>query len=183
MEDKIYYLGLDCSSKAIHGVIIDEEENIVGQYKWASKNKSSEQRLLDFSKDFLAELSTITYTLFHKEGDPIPRRGQQRKGIQLNHGIKAAVESAIFIQNPKATIAIASVVGVVRFICMLNGIECCYVDNTKWKRNVVGKGNCSKQDIKAFATNKWGDIFKEQDYADAACIALWRKKEKDNGKG
>ena len=137
MEDKKYYLGLDCSSKAIHGVIIDEEENIVSQYKWASKNKSSEQRLLDFSKDFLAELSTITYTLFHKEGDPIPRRGQQKK--QLNHGIKAAVESAIFIQNPKATIAIASVVGVVRFICMLNDIECCYVDNTKWKRDVGGK--------------------------------------------
>ena len=151
MEDKKYYLGLDCSSKAIHGVILDEEENIVGQYKWASKNKSSEQRLLDFSQDFLTELSTITYTLLRK-GDPIPRRGQQRKGVQLNNGIKAAVESAIFIQNPKATIAIASVVGVVRFICMLAGVNCCYVDNTKWKRDVVGKGNCSKQDIKAFAT-------------------------------
>ena len=25
----------------------------------------------------------------------------------------------------------------------------------------------------AFAIDKWGDIFKEQDYADAACIALW----------
>jgi len=167
MGDKIYYLGLDCSSKAIHGIILDQEENIVGQYKWASKDKNSEQRLLDFSKDFLAELSTITYTLLRK-----------RKG-----GMKAAVESAIFIQNPKATIAIASVVGVVRFICMLVGIKCCHVDNTKWKRDVVGKGNCSKQDIKAFAINKWGDIFKEQDYADAACIALWKKKEKDNGKG
>jgi len=163
MVDKTYYLGLDCSSKAIHGVIIDDEENIIGQYKWSSKAKTSEQRLLDFSQDFLAELSTINYTLLKKAG------------------MNAAVESAIFIQNPKATIAIASVVGVVRFICMLNGIECCYVDNTKWKRYVVGKGNCSKQDIKAFAINKWGDIFKEQDYADAVCIALWKKKEKNNG--
>ena len=24
-----------------------------------------------------------------------------------------------------------------------------------------------------FAVEKWGDIFTEQDYADAACIALW----------
>ena len=160
--DEKYYLGLDCSSKAIHGVIIDENETIVRQYKWSSKIKESDERMLEFSREFLAELSTIKHTLLLKDG------------------MKAAVESSIFIQNPKATIAIASVVGVVRFICELNEIDCCFVDNTKWKRQIVGKGNCSKKEIKAFAIEKWGDVFTEQDYADAACIALWKKQEERN---
>ena len=27
------YLGLDCSSKAVHGIVLDEDENIVSQLK------------------------------------------------------------------------------------------------------------------------------------------------------
>ena len=45
-----------------------------------------------------------------------------------------------------------------------------------WKKVIVGSGNASKKDIMAFASDKWGDIFPEQDYADAACIALWAKR-------
>ena len=30
-----------------------------------------------------------------------------------------------------------------------------------------------KPDIMKFAQEKWGDVFVEQDFADAACIALW----------
>ena len=104
-----YYLGLDCSSKAIHGVVIDQNEEIIAQYKWGSKAKDFDSRFPQFSREFFAELSTIKHTLLLKDG------------------MKAAVESAIFIQNPKATIAIASVVGVVRFICELNEIDCCFV--------------------------------------------------------
>ena len=46
-----------------------------------------------------------------------------------------------------------------------------------WKKIIVGKGNAKKSDIMAFAVSKWGDVFPEQDYADAACIALWRKRD------
>ena len=46
---------------------------------------------------------------------------------------------------------------------------------------VVGKGNASKLEIKQYAIDKWGDRFPEQDYADAACIALWNKRRSDNG--
>ena len=158
-----YYLGLDCSSKAIHGVIIDQDEQIITQYKWGSTAKDFESRIKEFSREFLAELSTIKHTLL------------------LRNEMAAAVESAIFIQNPKATISIASVVGVVRFTCDLLDIDCCFVDNTKWKREVVGKGNCSKKEIKQYAIEKWGEVFTEQDFADAACIALWKKQEDTNG--
>ena len=158
-----YYLGLDCSSKAIHGVIINQNEEIVAQYKWGSKEKDFDSRFQSFSREFLAELSTIKHTLL------------------LRNDMLAAVESAIFIQNPKATISIASVIGVVRFVCDILNINCCYVDNTKWKRQIVGKGNCSKKEIKQYAIDKWGEVFKEQDFAAAACIALWKKQEDING--
>tara|TARA_R110002020_G_scaffold271574_4_gene486783 strand:- start:2961 stop:3473 length:513 start_codon:yes stop_codon:yes gene_type:complete len=158
-----YYLGLDCSSKAIHGVVIDQNEEIIAQYKWGSKSKDFNERFHQFSREFLAELSTIKHTLL------------------LRNDMLAAVESAIFIQNPKATISIASVVGVVRFVCDILDINCCFVDNTKWKKDVVGKGNASKKEIKQCAIDKWGEVFTEQDFADAACIALWKKQEDTNG--
>ena len=37
--------------------------------------------------------------------------------------------------------------------------------------------NATKVDIKNFSIDIWGDIFKEQDFADASCIAKWAKGE------
>tara|TARA_R110002020_G_scaffold392302_2_gene602567 strand:+ start:266 stop:589 length:324 start_codon:yes stop_codon:yes gene_type:complete len=88
----------------------------------------------------------------------------------------AAIEAAIFIQNPKTTIAIANVVGAVWAFLLKEDISTIIIDNRQWKKNIVGKGNAKKTDIKRFAEEKWGDKFPEQDYADAACIALWNKR-------
>ena len=88
----------------------------------------------------------------------------------------AAIEAAIFIQNPKATIAIANVVGAVWGFLLKEDISTTIIDNRRWKKIIIGKGNAKKDDIKAFAEEKWGDKFPEQDYADAACIALWNKR-------
>tara|TARA_Y100000310_G_C20308095_1_gene634925 strand:- start:512 stop:685 length:174 start_codon:yes stop_codon:yes gene_type:complete len=55
------------------------------------------------------------------------------------------------------------------------------VDNRHWKKIVLGKGNLNKKAIKDFAVVKWGDVFPEQDYADAACIALWNKRRFEDG--
>ena len=89
----------------------------------------------------------------------------------------AAIESAIYIQNAKATIAIASVVAGVKLQLHRSGTPFASVDNKVWKKIIVGKGNAKKSDIMAFAVSKWGEVFPEQDYADAACIALWRKRD------
>jgi len=157
------YMGIDCSSKAIHSVWLDSHESILTQHKWGSKETDFDTRFLDFGEDFWDDLSKIK--------------------VILDNGtiIKATVEAPIYIQNPKATIAIASVAGLVRFTCFLSGITCEYLDNTKWKRDIVGKGNASKAEIKEYAIHKWGDVFPEQDYADAACIALWNKRRYENG--
>tara|TARA_R110002110_G_scaffold329864_4_gene541240 strand:+ start:225 stop:728 length:504 start_codon:yes stop_codon:yes gene_type:complete len=153
----VFYMGIDCSSRAVHAVVLDFDERIIAKGKWFSTSSEFINRFPEMLTDFDDNLSKIKVTL------------------------NAAVESAIFIQNPKSTIEIASVVGAVNFICTRLAIECTLVDNRHWKKIVLGKGNLNKKDIKAFAVAKWGDVFPEQDYADAACIALWNKRRSDNG--
>tara|TARA_Y100000296_G_scaffold5518_1_gene6741 strand:- start:752 stop:1123 length:372 start_codon:yes stop_codon:yes gene_type:complete len=90
----------------------------------------------------------------------------------------AAIEAAIFIQNPRTTMQISSVVACAKYALYRASISVVPVDNRSWKKIILGKGNAGKPAIKQYAVDKWGDIFPEQDYADAACIALWAK-EKD----
>ncbi len=149
------YLGLDCSSKAVHGVVVNDQEEIVAQIKSAGIGKDFEGRFDEIFQSFSEDLSKI------------------------NLLTNAAIEAAIYIQSPRATLAIAYVVGGVRVTLQGKSIPYNLVDNKSWKKIIVGNGNAKKPDIKSFAVNKWGDIFKEQDFADAACIALWCKRSKD----
>ena len=151
------FLGLDCSSLAIHGALLDDKEQVGSLYKWGSANKEFATRFPEISVGFSQELSKI-------------------KLIDV-----AAIEAAIFIQNPKTTIAIANVIGAAWAFLLTRNIPTVIIDNRQWKKVIVGKGNASKDDIKKFAVDKWGDIFPEQDYADAACIALWNKRRSRNG--
>jgi len=157
LRGRSIFMGVDCSSRAVHVVLVDENEKVVGQGKWRSSDADFNVRFLEIMQKFNEDLSKITL-------------------IQ-----EAAVESAIFIQNPKSTMEIAAVVGGVRLICSQNNLACVPVDNRHWKKHVLGKGNLNKKAIKAFTIEKWGDIFKEQDWSDAACVALWIKRRSDNG--
>ena len=151
------YLGLDCSSKAIHGIVIDEQENIVSQLKSYGNGLDFDTRFTEIFANFSEDVSKI----------------------DIISG--AAVEAAIYIQNPRTTLAIAYVVGGVRVVLQEHHIPHTLVDNRSWKKDVVGKGNAKKEDIKSFAVAKWGAVFTEQDFADAACIALWYKRRRQDG--
>jgi len=150
-------LGLDCSSRTVHGVVLNDKEEIVTRFKTGKYKEDFDIRFVKITDNFDGILSKIKVE-------------------------KAFVEAAIYIQNPKSTIEIARVFGGVQLTCNKYRTPCQLVDNTKWKKEVVGKGNCSKSDIMSFAIEKWGDNFEEQDFADAACIALYGLKEgKENG--
>ena len=151
------YLGLDCSSKAVHGVVVDDDENIVLQLKAEGKGLDFDSRFSEIFVNFSDYLSKI----------------------DIISG--AAVEAAIYIQNPRTTLAIAYVVGGVRVVLQQRSIPHILIDNRSWKKVILGKGNAKKPDIKSFAIEKWGDIFTEQDFADAACIALWYKRSRQDG--
>ena len=146
------FLGLDCSTKAVHGILLDNEENIIEQFKWNSTEKDFVDRFPQILEKFQADLSTINITDL------------------------ATVEAAIYIQNPRTTLSIAYVVGAIWSSLSLANICSELVDNRRWKKDILNKGNAKKSDIKEFAIAKWGDVFKEQDFADAACIALWGKR-------
>ena len=146
------YMGIDCSSKAVHAVLVDAAETVVAQGKWASKEKDFSLRSLEIARKFTKDLSKIKVRL------------------------EAAVEAAIFIQNPKSTMEIAGVGHGVRILCDQQNVECIPVDNRHWKKYILGKGNANKQAIKEFTVDLWGDVFSEQDWCDAACIALWIKR-------
>ena len=156
------YVGFDCSSKAIHCVVMDSDFNIVVQKKWGSLEKTFEKRFPEFATNFYHDLSKIITTKTEK--------------------VAVAIEQAIFIQNPKTTVEIANVIGCVRTACYLRRFDVMVVDNRKWKKDVLGKGNAKKPEIMAHAVEKWGEVFEEQDFADAACIAAWRVKEELDGK-
>ena len=143
-------LGIDTSSKTIHMVLLGDNEEVLQQIKCGSKKKLAEDRFYEIVDEFYHQLSII----------PIDTAG---------------IESAIYIQNAKATIAIASVAATCKYALYRSGIPFSAVDNNTWKKTVIGKGNAKKPDIMEFAENKWGKIFPEQDFADAACIALWAK--------
>ena len=141
-------LGVDCSSKGIHAVLLTEKGKLKSQFKIQSKNNIFSERLVEIFDKFQTEISKINIR-------------------------KTAIEKAIYIQNAKATIQIASVVTAIQLSCHKQNISCELVDNKTWKKHILGKGNSSKQDIMEYAISKWGNIFTEQDYADAACIALY----------
>ena len=146
------FIGLDCSSLAIHAAIIDDKEDLISLHKWGSKQKTFESRFPEILKEFSKDISKIKEVEF------------------------ASIEAAIFIQNPKTTIAIANVVGAVWAFLIEQDINTSIIDNRSWKKEIVGKGNAKKEEIKKYAIDKWGEKFPEQDFADAACIALWNKR-------
>ena len=151
------YLGLDCSSKAVHGVIISEGEEIVSKLKFHSTPKDSfDNRLFQIFDNFSVYLANE---------------------LEYNDIQCSAIEAAIYIQNARTTMEISGVVSVAKYLLHTKGILCYPVDNRSWKKQILGKGNAGKPDIKNFAVEKWGDIFPEQDYADAAGIALWAKRQ------
>lgn len=142
------YLGIDTSSKAIHIVALDESGQILDMVKCSSKKKLAEDRFYEIIDQFYYQLSIMSVDA-------------------------AGIESVIYIQNAKATIALASVVSACKYALYKSGIPFSAVDNNVWKKAVIGKGNAKKPDIMKFAQDKVGDVFPEQDFADAYCIALW----------
>ena len=151
------YLGLDCSSKAVHGVIVNDQEELISKLKFHSTPKDSfDSRLFQIFDNFGVYLN----------------KELEYNGIQCS-----AIEAAIYIQNARTTMEISGVVSVAKYLLHTKGILCYPVDNRSWKKQILGKGNAGKPDIKKYAVDKWGDVFPEQDYADAACIALWAKRQ------
>jgi Holliday junction resolvasome RuvABC endonuclease subunit len=131
-------------------VELNARGKVSDQQKFSSKRKTFDERFPEIVTSFQAWVSKIE--------------------VQPDIGI----EAAIYIQNARATISISSVIGAAKAILLAAGFNPVEVNNKSWKKDILGKGNASKEDIMSYAKNRWGHIFEEQDFADAACIAAWR---------
>ena len=155
------YLGLDTSSKAIHIVVLDESENLIKIYKADCNTKKS-------FKDRFPELMDNFARILVED-------------INIDTVDYAVIEEPIFAQNRNVVRTLSEVVGAVWGTLCLSDIPTTLVDNGTWKKQILGSGKATKDDILEYAIEKWGDKFPEQDYADAACVALYSVKENRNG--
>ena len=155
------HLGLDTSSKAIHIVILDENENLLNIYKADCNTKKA-------FKDRFPELMDNFARILVED-------------IDIDTVDYAVIEEPIFAQNRNVVRTLSEVVGAVWGTLCLSDIPTTLVDNGTWKKQILGSGKATKDDILEYAIEKWGDEFPEQDYADAACVALYSVKENRNG--
>lgn len=146
------YIGIDCSMKAVHISVLDEDGKILSLKKYESALKSADERLFEIIRKL-------------------------QKDMKLYSGARAAyVENPIYIQNAIATKGISSVVGCVKWIFHEQGIPIWGVENRQWKKDVLGDGSSSKDKIMEWACVRWKRKFKEQDWADSSVIAEFCRK-------
>jgi len=155
------HLGLDTSSKAIHIVVLDENEKLIEIYKAdCTKSKPFRERFPELMDNFARILI---------------------EDIDIDTVDYAVVEEPIFAQNRNVVCTLSEVVGAVWGTLCLSDIPTTLIHNMLWKKQILGNGKVTKDDILKYAIEKWGDEFPEQDYADAACVALCSVKENRNG--
>ena len=160
------YVGIDCSSKAVHVVVLDGKEQLIDKFKWESKLKTADARFLHIVDQIYENLPIL-------------------KDTKL-----VCVEDFIWARNnPHATRTITAVIYSTIYFLHHYDINCLTTKPQQWKKvldnkEVFKKGK-AKETIMNYVKSKWHhDDFDEQDYADAACVALYglrQEKEKDNG--
>jgi hypothetical protein len=102
------YLGLDTSSKAIHGVILDEQENLISMHKViCNVKKPFKERFPELIINFMDELWDIDI-------------------ITLD---LALIEEPIFAQNRNVVRTLSEVVGAVWAILNISDVSTKLVDN------------------------------------------------------
>ncbi len=71
-------------------------------------------------------------------------------------------------------LVISGVVGGAAAGAVLAGAKVVYVNNQRWKKAVIGKGNCGKPEVKAWCKVAWPAVYEQadgnQDLMDAAAI-------------
>lgn len=97
------------------------------------------------------------------------------------------IESPVLAQfrgktNAKALRDQAMVIGMIRYWLWSNDQPHSMVDNTVWKKGLLGNGHASKEEIAAYAQRVLHiPADHPQDVYDAACIAAWGSGQKSGG--
>lgn len=144
-------VGIDCSSKAIHVAILDDNKKLKKLFKCESKAALSDERFLEIVPAF---------------------KKKMKRSIKIIN--KAMVEKELYIQNPATTVAIAKVVAGVQLTLSEFKIPFELITVTSWKKKTIKDPWAKKEQVQAFAIKTFGKKkdFKDQNFCDAATIGL-----------
>jgi len=118
-------------------------------------------------------LAIVELDLKLKEGRPIIRQtfviGQEVKGrkaedrllpifdlfgdwlhLDVHDGAVVWCEAVAFAGGSRSLVQMAAMQTAVQLACHRAGVPCHMVANTLWKKEVIGKGNASKEEVAAF---------------------------------
>lgn len=83
--------------------------------------------------------------------------------------------------NASTAVQMGITAGAISGILGQHNVGSCFVPSARWKKEVVGKGNATKEDVMAWAVATWPDEpIKTQDHADALAMAVYAAWREDN---
>jgi len=147
-------LGLDIDSKKF-GAVVFTDKKYTAYYFVISKKKETQERIFDLQCQFEKLIRSVKPDII-------------------------IIEDAIYAQNFKTSKFLSESIGNCKLTCKLLNIPFVLVSNKTWKKEIVGNGGSTKEDIRNFCISK-DKIFTtlEQDVCDSYCIALYGVKIKE----
>ncbi len=87
----------------------------------------------------------------------IPKLFLATKDFFIDRDVREVwVEDYAFVGGSRATAEVAQCVQAVKDACILCGIPCYPLQNTLWKKEIIGAGNASKEQIREFLILHYG---------------------------
>jgi Holliday junction resolvasome RuvABC endonuclease subunit len=161
MIDNAIIIGCDPSSKKLAAVISfigKEEDADIDIYKLKAKEK--------------ALSCAMAFTWARRLG---------RKCLEQSADVVVFVEAPVFGRGgPGSTIPQAQINGALLAGFSMAGITVMTANNSHWKKEVIGKGNANKVQIKEWVQQYWPAMYlsanNDQDVIDAAAIYIYGSK-------
>lgn len=151
--------GIDPDTKAITIAVLDEGGGVPDIKRVEAQGRRAEDRI----RQLWDHLEVISHFFVY------PRPGVN--WVYIETPVLAHFKGKT---NAKALRDQAQVLGIIRAFLWRHEIDHSLVDNTIWKKGVLGNSNASKEEIAAYAQKMlWMPPSQPQDAYDAACIAAW----------
>jgi len=143
--------GVDYDSHRITLVVINKK----WQYQKIIEIVASE-------KEFSERFEELTNSLFDSS-----------EVLDLTNNVKFIIEDSIYTRNPRATLDLAQIKGMLITFCLNNGIKYQIMPARSWKKIVLKNGGVKKEEVAEFILKKHPELKKRTQHVfDAYCIAI-----------
>ena len=155
-----YYLGVDYGIRRVAFALIDESNHIVVLEDLVLQKDARDVELDVMTRFVLDRVHTWTWDI-----------------------VSCVIESPILggSLNASTAVQMGITAGALSVTLNQHNVRNIFVPSARWKKEVVGKGNAKKEEVMAWAVERWPDQeFKTQDQADALAMAVYAAWREDN---